>query len=64
MDSIFKFMSTKTVLQRIFEIQAKFKHNYEAETKKEFERKSVIADWGNKRTYIVERVIFNSNPQI
>jgi len=65
MDSIFKFMSTKTCLQRIFEIRDDVQgnqHRWEQVVKLEFCEKSIIADWGNQRTYFVTDVVFNVNP--
>ena len=65
MDSIFKFMSTKTCLTRIMEIQDECKgdqHRYEQIARLEFCGKSIIADWGNQRTYFVSDVVFNVNP--
>lgn len=38
------------------------KHQFEQIVKLEFVNKSVIADWGNKRTYIVHDVDFEKNP--
>ena len=57
-------MSTKTCLQRINEIadQAKNKHHFEQCVKLEFCGKSIIANWGNKRTYIVTDVEFDQDP--
>jgi hypothetical protein len=36
--------------------------NAEEEIRREFVRKSVIANWGNRKAYIVHDVIFNRNP--
>lgn len=63
-DNIFKFMATKTCLQRIYEIkqESHSQHQFEQIVKLEFVNKSVIADWGNKRTYIVNDIDFEKNP--
>lgn len=66
MDSIFKFMSTQTCLQRIAEIQKNYdrtqngQFKYAVET--EFMRNSVIANWGNKRTYYVDEIAWDKTP--
>jgi hypothetical protein len=54
-DNIFKFMSTKTCLDRLREIKEKSHSQHQAEqiAKLEFNGKSIIADWGNNRTYFV-----------
>jgi len=64
-DNIFKFMTTKTCLQRIYEIRkdCHSQHQFEQVVRLEFSNKSVIADWGNKRTYIVSDVDFEKNPE-
>jgi hypothetical protein len=65
MDSIFKFMSTKTCLQRIMEIRDESQgnqHRFEQIVRLEFCDKPIIADWGNQRTYFVTDVVFNVNP--
>ena len=63
-DNINKFLSNKSCLERIQEIL-----NGEGDTKDKQERvihefrfKSVIGTWANKKTYIVENVIFDKNP--
>ena len=62
-DSIFKFMSTTTCLEKIHELSRSFDGNrLEQAVRAEFSGKSVIADWGNKRTYIVTDVDFTKNP--
>lgn len=61
-DNINKFMSTVSCLDRINEIfdrDRKFAH---PKILKEFKGKSIVAQWGNKKTYIVRDVIFTSNP--
>ena len=58
-------MSTTTCLERIYEISRDFKGDgkrLEQAVRAEFSQKSVIADWGNKRTYIVTDVDFTKNP--
>ena len=57
-------MSTKTCLERIKDIEhsAKNEHHFQQMVKLEFCGKSVIANWGNKRTYIVTEVDFDCNP--
>lgn len=64
-DNVFKFMTTKTCLDRIYELreQAHTQHQFEYAVNLEFVGKSVIADWGNKRTYIVNEVDFSKNPE-
>lgn len=54
-DNIFKFMSTKSCLDRIYEISQKChsKHQAEQVCKLEFRDKPIIADWGNSRSYFV-----------
>ncbi len=61
MDSIFKFMSTKTCLDRILEIkdESPSQSMWEQRVRLEFCGKSIIADWGNQRTYFVNDVIFD-----
>ena len=62
-DSIFKFMSTITCLEKIRELKrhSRDNHHYEQLVRTEFSRKSVIGNWGNKRTYIVHDVEFEKN---
>ena len=38
------------------------KHRWQQLVRIEFSQKSIIADWGNKRTYIVTDVDFEKNP--
>ena len=63
-DNIFKFMSTTTCLERICEIKrnATSDNQFKQMVRLEFCGKSVIADWGNKRTYNVEDVSFEHTP--
>lgn len=64
MDSIFKFISTRSCLERIQEIkqQAKNSHHWEQMVKLEYAGQSIIANWGNRRTYIVTDIDFSVNP--
>ena len=56
-------MSTTTCLERIYELSRDFKgERLEQVIRAEFSGKSVIADWGSKRTYIVTDVDFQKNP--
>jgi hypothetical protein len=57
-------MSTQTCLERIIQIKQRTSDpkKYHQEVRAEFQGKSIIADWGNKRTYFVEDIEFNSNP--
>ena len=63
-DNIFKFMSTTTCLDRICEIKrnAATDNQFKQMVRLEFSGQSVIADWGNKRTYHVEDVSFENTP--
>ena len=63
-DNIFKFMSTKTCLERIFELKqsSQTNHQWQQIVRMEFSGKSIIADWGNKRTYRVDDVCFDVTP--
>lgn len=63
-DNIFKFMSTKTCLERIRELkdQSHTDHQWKQVVRMEFSGKSIIADWGNKRTYRVDDVDFDVTP--
>ena len=63
-DNIFKFATTQTVLERIRQIKDKAYDNkeYRQQVCDEFVNKSIIADWGNMRTYIVSDVDFEKNP--
>ena len=58
-------MTTTTCLERIDELQ-RLSHNNENKWKRavreEFCGRSVIADWGNKRTYRVDEVDFDKTP--
>jgi hypothetical protein len=63
-DSIFKFMSTTSCLQRMMELKerAQDEQRWQQMIRAEFSQKSVIADWGHQRTYIVADVDFDKNP--
>lgn len=63
-DNIFKFMSTKTCLDRLREIndKAHSKHQAEQVSKLEFCGKPIIADWGNSRSYFVQDIDFETSP--
>lgn len=64
MDSIFKFMSTRSCLEKIDELKrnAKNQHHWEQMVKLEYCGHAIIANWGNKRTYVVSDVIFENSP--
>jgi hypothetical protein len=64
-DSIFKFMSTVSCLERIREIgfdNRLQRSEFEQRCRNEFVDSSIIANWGNQRQYIVSDIIFDSNP--
>lgn len=63
-DNIFKFMTTKTCLERIHELRrdCHSDHQWQQVVRMEFASKSIIADWGNKRTYRVDDVDFEVTP--
>jgi hypothetical protein len=63
-DSIHKFMSNKSCLAQIQDMKHNFKNQYNWETavKTTFVGHSIIANWGNKRTYIIHDIDFASNP--
>jgi hypothetical protein len=53
-------MSTKTCLERIYELRRNKKiQNVEAMIFNEFKGQSIIATWGHKKTYIVDDIIFD-----
>lgn len=65
-DSCFKFMSTQTCLQKMNELktQAGGKvHIWQQMCRAEFVNKSIIAQWGNCRQYVIIDVVFDSNPR-
>ena len=56
-------MTTTTCLQKIRELRSSTHsdHQFEQAVKLEFNRKSVIGNWGTKRTYIVHDIDFEKN---
>lgn len=64
MDSIFKFMSTRSCLERMDELKknANNEHRWQQLVKQEFAGQSIVASWGNQRTYIVSDIDFATNP--
>jgi len=63
-DSIFKFVTTQTCLDRINQLkdQSASEEEFHHKVSLEFCNQSVVADWGNMRTYIVSEVDFTQNP--
>jgi hypothetical protein len=71
-DSCARFMSTKTVLDKIFDIKESQENNrygngftedeFQKEVKRNLIGQSVIANYGNKRTYIVNDIDFEKGP--
>ena len=63
-DSVFKFLSTITCLSKIRELKdrASNENHFQQMVRAEFSRKSVIGNWGSKRTYIVHDVDFEKSP--
>jgi hypothetical protein len=60
-------MSTKTVLSRMMEMRKDFEGDqkkFEEYLKSEFRNKTIIADWGGNRQYIITDVVFDKNPMI
>jgi hypothetical protein len=55
-------MSTQSCIELINEKKRKLGNRYEDSVRKEFENQSVLADWGNQKTYIVTEVDFSTNP--
>ncbi len=55
-------MSTTTCLARINEIYTTSAKNPEVQILREFKGQSVIANWGNKKAYIVRDVVFDKTP--
>lgn len=55
-------MSTTSCLERLTEIVQTYRHNALQRAKDEFVGKSVIANWGNRKAYIVQEVVFKFNP--
>lgn len=62
-DSLNKFLSKQTCLDVIYDIyDNNYKKDKEQAILKEFKYKSVVGNWGFKKTYIVLDVIFDENP--
>jgi len=63
-DSLFRFLSTVSCLDKINELkrQAPSEAKFKALVEEQVVGSSVVADWGNKRTYIVNGIDFTSNP--
>lgn len=64
MDSIFKFMCTRSCLDRIEELRKQNTDNkkFEAAVRSEYSQQVIIANWGNRRSYTVNDVDFKNNP--
>ena len=62
-DNVFKFMCTTSCLEKIRELKdrSNSQNHFEQMVRVEFSRKSVIGNWGNKRTYIVHDVDFEKS---
>ena len=63
-DTLFRFMSTITCLDKIRQLkkQATSDHRFKELVQSEVIGSSVIADWGNKRTYQVSDIDYDANP--
>jgi len=61
-DNVNKFMSTTSCLQRIHDIMHNSPKNPQQQIVREFKGQSVIANWGNKKAYIVSDMIFDQTP--
>jgi hypothetical protein len=61
-DNVNKFMSTKSSLERIYEIYETNHKNPQSQIIREFKGQSVIANWGNKKAYIVNDILFDETP--
>lgn len=63
-DTLFRFMSTITCLDKINELkkQAKNDKQYRELVQTQVVGSSIIADWGNKRTYQITDIDFDANP--
>ena len=62
-DNINKFLSNKSCYARIEEINNyEFFNDKRGKTLEDFRYKSVIGNWGHKKTYIVDDVIFDKTP--
>lgn len=63
LDNVNKFMSTKTCLDRMYEIvKHEQKSNHVSIMNGEFVGASVIANWGNKKAYTVNSICWDKNP--
>jgi len=64
MDSIFKFMCTRSCLDRIDELKKNFSDSKKWETavRAEYSQQVIIANWGNRRSYTVNDVDFTHSP--
>lgn len=63
LDNVNKFMSTKTCLDRMYElIKTNPKSEQVSAMNKEFVGASVIANWGNKKAYTVNAICWDKNP--
>ena len=63
-DTLFRFMSTITCLEKINQLkkQANNDRHFRELCDSQVVGSSVIADWGNKRTYIIDSLDWDSNP--
>ena len=63
-DTLFRFMSTISCLDKINELkrQARDDRRFKELVESEVVGSSVIADWGNKRTYQITGIDFETNP--
>lgn len=63
-DTLFRFMSTITCLDKIYELkrQSNSDKEFMAKIETEIKGSSVVADWGHKRTYVIDDVDFTTNP--
>lgn len=61
-DNVNKFITTKSCLERMHEIGDITDPAVQEMIHTEFKYSSVIANWGNKKAYIVKNVLFNTNP--
>lgn len=64
MDSIFKFMCTRSCLDRIDELKKQFSEpkKWESAVRAEYGQQVIIANWGNRRSYTVNDVDFTHSP--
>ena len=63
-DTLFRFMSTITCLDKINDLRrhARDDGQFKKLVEEQIVGSSVIADWGNMRVYIVAGIDFNTNP--